>query len=154
MYHDSGNGIAVLLVHPGGPYWSKRDLGAWSIPKGEIDDGEDTENVARREFAEELGVSVKGPLQPLGTIRQGAGKIVYGYALEGHLDIRAIRSNDTTIAWPPRSGRTVSFPEIDQAAWFAIPLAREKMLASQRPFLDRLEEIRSTSQLNPSEAAT
>ncbi|MBN8985855.1 MAG: NUDIX domain-containing protein, partial [Rhizobiales bacterium] len=99
MYQSSGNNIAVLLVHPGGPYWSKRDFGAWSIPKGEIDDGEATENAARREFAEELGVSTDGPLQPLGTIRQRAGKIVYGYALEGHLDIRAIRSNHTTIAW-------------------------------------------------------
>lgn len=155
VYHGSGNGIAVLLVHPGGPYWSKRDLGAWSIPKGEIDNGEDTENAARREFTEELGVSVKGRLQPLGTVRQRAGKIVYGYALEGNLDIRAIRSNDTTIAWPPRGGRTISFPEIDQAAWFAIPLAREKILASQRPFLDRLEDLRrTTSQSNPSGAAT
>mgnify|MGYP002385377584 CR=1 FL=1 len=155
MYHGSGNSIAVLLAHPGGPYWSKRDFGAWSIPKGEIDDGEDTENAARREFAEELGVSIDGPLQPLGTIRQRAGKIVYGYALEGNLDIRAVRSNDTTIAWPPRSGRAITFPEIDRAAWFAIPLAREKILASQRPFLDRLEDLRrTTSQSNTSGTAT
>ena len=155
MYRGSGNDTAVLLVHPGGPYWSRRDLGAWSIPKGEIDDGEDAETAARREFAEELGVPVHGRLQPLGRIRQRAGKIVYGYALEGNLDVRAIRSNSITIAWPPRSGRTISFPEIDQAAWFAIPLAREKILASQQPFLDRLDDIRKTTpQPNSSEAAT
>lgn len=152
MYHGSGNSIAVLLVHPGGPYWSKRDFGAWSIPKGEIDDGEDAENAARREFADELGVPVHGRLQPLGRIRQRAGKIVYGYALEGHLDVRAIRSNSVTIAWPPRSGRTISFPEIDRADWFAIPLARQKILESQQPFLDRLDDIRKTApQPDPSE---
>lgn len=155
MYRGSGNDMVVLLVHPGGPYWSKRNFGAWSIPKGEIDDGEDPENAARREFAEELGVSVHGRLQPLGRIRQRAGKIVYGYALDGNLDVRAIRSNSVTIAWPPRSGRTISFPEIDQAAWFAIPLAREKILASQQPFLDRLDDIRKTTpQPNSSETAT
>lgn len=155
MYRGSGNDIAVLLVHPGGPFWSKRDLGAWSIPKGEIDDREDAENAARREFAEELGVPLHGRLYSLGQIRQRAGKIVYGYAVEGHLDVNAIRSNDTTIVWPPRSGRTISFPEIDRAAWFAIPLAREKILASQQPFLDRLEDIRRTTpQPNPPEAAT
>jgi predicted NUDIX family NTP pyrophosphohydrolase len=155
MYRGSGNDMVVLLVHPGGPYWSKRDFGAWSIPKGEIDDGEDAENAARREFAEELGVPVHGRLQLLGRIRQRAGKIVYGYALEGNLDVRAIRSNSVTIAWPPRSGRTISFPEIDQAAWFAIPLAREKILASQQPFLDRLDDIRKTTpQPNSSETAT
>jgi predicted NUDIX family NTP pyrophosphohydrolase len=145
MYHGNDNEIAVLLVHPGGPYWSKHDLGAWSIPKGEIDDGEDAENAARREFAEELGVRVYSKLQPLGCVRQRADKIVYGYALEGNFNVRAIRSNDTTITWPPRSGRTISFPEIDRAAWFAISLAREKILASQRPFLERLEEICKTT---------
>ncbi len=155
MYHGIGNDIAVLLVHPGGPYWSKRDLGAWSIPKGGIVEGEDAENAARREFAEELGVSANGRLQPLGSVRQQAGKIVAGYALKGDLDVQTIRSNDAMIVWPPRSDRTICFPEIDRAAWFAIPLAREKILASQRPFLDRLEDIRrTTSQLNPSKAAT
>lgn len=155
MYRDSGNDMVVLLVHPGGPYWSKRDFGAWSIPKGEIDDGEDAENAARREFSEELGVPVHGRLLPLGRICQRAGKIVYGYALEGNLDVRAIRSNSVAIAWPHRSGRTISFPEIDQAAWFTIPLAREKILASQQPFLDRLVDIRKTvPQLDPSETTT
>ncbi len=147
--------LEFLLVHPGGPFWARKDEGAWSIPKGEIDDGEDAENAACREFSEELGVPVHGRLLPLGRIRQRAGKIVYGYALEGDLDVRIIRSNDVTITWPPRGGRIISFPEIDRADWFAIPFARQKILASQQPFLDRLVDIRKTApQPNPSETTT
>jgi predicted NUDIX family NTP pyrophosphohydrolase len=141
MYRCSGDEIEVLLVHPGGPFWRKRDLGVWSLPKGELDDEEDPETAARREFEEELGVESPGPLQPLGEVRQRAGKIVRGYALEGDLDVSNVRSNDVAIEWPPRSGRTTSFPEIDRAAWFTLSLAREKLLASQRPFLDRLEVL-------------
>jgi predicted NUDIX family NTP pyrophosphohydrolase len=145
MYRRSGDGIEVLLVHPGGPFWRNRDLGAWSLPKGEHDDREDAEAAARREFNEELGVEASGPLQPLGEVRQRAGKIVRGFALEGDLDADSVRSNDVAIEWPPRSGRTTSFPEIDRAAWFAISLARDKILASQRPFLDRLEMFREAA---------
>jgi predicted NUDIX family NTP pyrophosphohydrolase len=116
-------------------------LGAWSLPKGELNDGEDPEVAARREFKEELGVEGPGPLQPLGEVRQRAGKIVQGYALEGDLDVSDVRSNDVAIEWPARSGQTTHFPEIDRAAWFTFPLAREKILASQRPFLDRLETL-------------
>jgi predicted NUDIX family NTP pyrophosphohydrolase len=141
MYHRSDGGLAVLLVHPGGPFWQNRDLGAWSIPKGEMDDGEDPEAAARREFAEELGVAVSGPLRPLGQVRQRGGKIVLAYALEGTLDAGAVRSNEIPVEWPPRSGRMIHIPEIDRAAWFLMPLAREKILASQRPFLDRLEGL-------------
>ena len=141
MYRRRNDGIDVLLVHPGGPFWRNRDLGAWSIPKGEHDGGEDAETAARREFQEELGVGVSGPLQSLGEVRQRSGKIVRGYALDGDLDVSTVRSNDVAIEWPPRSGRTTYFPEIDRAAWFALPLAREKILASQRPFLDRLEML-------------
>lgn len=141
MYRRSKAGILVLLVHPGGPFWRNRDLGAWSIPKGELDDGEDTEAAARREFKEELGMEAAGPLRPLGQVRQRAGKTVQAYALEGDLDVSDVRSNEIAIEWPPRSGRTVYVPEIDRAAWFAIPLAREKVLAGQRPFLDRLEML-------------
>jgi len=142
MYHHGEAGLVVLLVHPGGPFWRNRDLGAWSIPKGELDDGEDPEEAARREFAEELGIAATGRLRPLGQVRQRGGKIVLAYALEGTLDPDAVRSNDIPIEWPPRSGRTIKIPEIDRAAWFPLPLAREKILASQRPFLDRLEELR------------
>lgn len=141
MYRRSKAGILVLLVHPGGPFWRNRDLGAWSIPKGELDDGEDAEAAARREFKEELGMEVTGPLRPLGQVRQRAGKIVHAFALEGALDVGTVRSNEIAIEWPRRSGRTVYVPEIDRAAWFAIPLAREKILAGQRPFLDRLEML-------------
>ncbi|KQW21994.1 NUDIX hydrolase [Afipia sp. Root123D2] len=141
MYRRSREGKEVLLVHPGGPFWRKRDLGAWSLPKGELNDGEDPETTARREFEEELGVKVTGPLQPLGQVRQRAGKTVLGYALVGDLDVVSIRSNDVSIEWPSHSGQTISFPEIDRAAWFALPLARQKILASQRPFLDRLEML-------------
>jgi len=141
MYRRGDAGIDVLLVHPGGPFWRNRDLGAWSIPKGELDDGEDSEAAARREFKEELGIAAVGPLRPLGRVRQRAGKTVQAYALEGNLDVGGMRSNNVAVEWPPRSGRTMHVPEIDRAAWFVIPLAREKILAGQRPFLDRLESL-------------
>jgi len=142
MYRRGDAGIDVLLVHPGGPFWRNRDLGAWSIPKGDLDDEEDCKAAARREFKEELGIEAVGSLLPLGQVRQRAGKTVQAYALEGNLDVDRVQSNDVAIEWPPRSGRTIHVPEIDRAAWFAIPLAREKILASQRPFLDRLEMLR------------
>jgi predicted NUDIX family NTP pyrophosphohydrolase len=144
MYRGGSADVVVLLVHPGGPFWRKRDLGAWSIPKGELNDGEDPEAAARREFAEELGIEATGPLRPLGQVRQRAGKLVHGFALEGDLDVSSVRSNEVGIQWPPRSGRTIRFPEIDRAAWFALPIARVKILAAQQPFLDRLEELRKS----------
>ena len=153
MYRCNGEGVEVLLVHPGGPFWRKRDLGAWSLPKGEYDHRENAEAAARREFNEELGVEALGALQPLGEIRQRAGKIVRGYALEGDLDVNNIRSNDVAIEWPPRSGRTMYFPEIDRAGWFTLPLAREKILASQAPFLDRLEILRRNASARDAEEA-
>jgi len=141
MYHRRDAGTTVLLVHPGGPFWRNRDLGAWSIPKGEMNGGEDPEVAARREFAEELGIEPVGPLEPLGQLRQRGGKIVIGYALKGSIDVTSIRSNEIPVEWPPRTGRTVYVPEIDRAAWFELPLARKKILASQQPFLDRLEKL-------------
>jgi len=131
-------GPVVLLVRPGGPFWSNRDLGAWSIPKGELDNGEDVEAAARREFKEELGIEANGPLRPLGDIHQRSGKIVHAFALEGDLDVSAMRSNNIPIEWPPRSGRIIYAPEIDRAAWFNLPLARRKILSGQRPLLERL----------------
>jgi predicted NUDIX family NTP pyrophosphohydrolase len=141
MYRRGDAGIVVLLAHPGGPFWRGRDLGAWSIPKGELDDAEDAEAAARREFQEELGVKATGPLHALGEVRQRAGKIVRAYALEGELDVSRVRSNQVAIEWPARSGRIINIPEIDRAAWFDMALARQKILASQEPLLDRLEML-------------
>jgi predicted NUDIX family NTP pyrophosphohydrolase len=140
MYQRRPGELLVLLVHPGGPYWRKKDVGAWSIPKGELTPGEDPEAVARREFAEELGATPTGPLEDLGEVRQPGGKRVRAFAMEGLLDVAAIRSNKFELEWPPRSGRIQTFPEVDRAEWFSIPLAREKILGGQRPFLDRLEQ--------------
>lgn len=141
MYRRNGNAVEVLLVHPGGPFWRKRDLGAWSIPKGELGDGEDPEVAARREFEEELGIRANGPLKSLDQVRQRAGKIVHAYALEGDLDASSIRCNEVSIEWPPRSGRTTTFPEIDRAEWFDLEVARKKILGGQLPLLDRLEDL-------------
>jgi predicted NUDIX family NTP pyrophosphohydrolase len=131
----------VLLVHPGGPFWRGKDLGAWSIPKGEPEPGEDFEATARREFAEELGTAPEGPLLPLGRIRQRGGKAVTAFAIAGDLDVSRARSSEFELEWPPRSGRIQSFPEVDRAEWFDLTTARHKILEAQRPLLDRLEEI-------------
>jgi predicted NUDIX family NTP pyrophosphohydrolase len=128
----------VLLVHPGGPFWTKKDLGAWSIPKGEHDDSEDPEACARREFAEELGVTPPASLVDLGTVRQKNRKEVRAFYGEGELDVSTIVSNTFEIEWPPRSGKTASFPEIDRAEWFDVETAREKLNPAQAEFLDRL----------------
>jgi predicted NUDIX family NTP pyrophosphohydrolase len=141
IYKQTVDGIRVLLVHPGGPFWSKRDLGAWSIPKGEYTDDEQPEAAARREFAEELGVELDQALRPLGEVSQKGGKLVVAFAAEGDFDIAALRSNTFEMEWPPRSGRRQAFPEIDRAEWFALPVAQQKIIAGQRPLLDRLEAI-------------
>jgi predicted NUDIX family NTP pyrophosphohydrolase len=131
----------VLLVHPGGPLWARRDRGAWSIPKGEVDDGEDPLACALREFEEELGTSAPaGPRIDLGTIRQKGGKVVQGWAVEGDLDADAVRSATFTMEWPPRSGRRREFPEVDRAAWFGVEEARERLLPAQVELLERLLE--------------
>ena len=150
MYRRGGTGLEVLLVHPGGPYWRAKDEGAWSIPKGEIDGEEDAGAVARREFAEETGVVLAGqPLEPLGEIRQRAGKRVIAFAVEGDLDVHAIRSNTFEIEWPPRSGKMQTFPEIDRAEWFDLAAARARLLEAQRPLLDRLAELVDGSGTSP-----
>ena len=128
----------VLLVHPGGPFWARKDDGAWSIPKGEHDDGEDPEACARREFAEELGVAPPAELVDLGTVRQKNRKEVRAFYGEGELDVGAVVSNTFEMEWPPRSGRMQSFPEIDRAEWFSVETAREKLNPAQAEFLDRL----------------
>jgi predicted NUDIX family NTP pyrophosphohydrolase len=140
LFREARAGAEVLLVHPGGPFWAKRDLGAWSIPKGEYDDGEDALAAARREFEEELGAPAPdGSPVDLGEVRQRGGKVVVAWALEGDLDPATVRSNTFTIEWPPRSGTMKEFPEIDRAEWFALDEARERILPAQAPFLDRLE---------------
>ena len=138
MYRTDGSDISILLVHPGGPFWRTKDAGAWSIPKGEIGEGEEAAAAARREFEEELGTAALGELIPLGEIRQKGGKIVEAFALEGELDTSRIVSNRFDCEWPPRSGRIQSFPEVDRAEWFTIAAAREKLLESQSPLLGRL----------------
>jgi len=131
--------MEVLLVHPGGPFWAKKDLGAWSIPKGEHDEGEDGLACAIREFTEETGSAPSpGELTELGSIKQKAGKVVSAWALEGDLDASAVRSNTFSMQWPPRSGRMQEFPEVDRAEWFAVDEAKERINPAQAEFLDRL----------------
>lgn len=139
LYRRDGDAVRVLLVHPGGPYWAKKDLGAWSIPKGEYEAEEDAEAAARREFLEETGRAVTGPVVPLGEVRQAGGKHVAAFAAEGDFEPARLVSNRFDMDWPPKSGRMQSFPEADRAEWFALALARDKINAGQRPFLDRLE---------------
>ena len=133
MYRHAGSKLEVLLVHPGGPYWRGKDEGAWSIPKGEMEASEDAMSAASREFTEETGVRLAGPLEPLGEIRQRGGKRVVAFAVEGDLDAATIMSNSFEIEWPPRSGKMQAFPEIDRAEWFELPVADGKILEGQRP---------------------
>jgi predicted NUDIX family NTP pyrophosphohydrolase len=141
MYRRAGSNLEVLLVHPGGPYWRKKDEGAWSIPKGEMDEGEDAEVAARREFMEETGITLSGLLDPLGDIRQRGGKRVIAFAIEGDVDVQTRQSNTFEIEWPPKGGQMQSFPEIDRAEWFDLPSARAKILEGQRALLDRLARL-------------
>ena len=130
--------IEVFLAHPGGPFWTNKDRGAWSIPKGEAEDGEDLLQAARRECREETGLDVDGPFIPLRAIRQRGGKVVHAWAVEADIDPGALVSNTFTMEWPPRSGRVQAFPEIDRAAWFGVAEARTRILASQRPLVEEL----------------
>ncbi len=134
--------LEVLLVHPGGPIWARRDMGAWSIPKGEVDEGEDLLAAAEREVAEELGgAPPPGTRLALGDLVQRGGKRVTAWATEWDLDVTAVRSNTFELEWPPRSGVRRAFPEVDRAAWFGLREARARILASQVPFLDRLAAL-------------
>jgi predicted NUDIX family NTP pyrophosphohydrolase len=138
MYRLRESQAEVFLVHPGGPFWARKDLGAWSIPKGEYAAGEDPLDAARREFTEETGFEPRGEFLPLGTIRQAGGKFVSVWAVEGDCDPAQIRSNLCTIEWPPRSGQKIEIPEVDRAAWFSLDEARERVLKSQAPVIDLL----------------
>jgi predicted NUDIX family NTP pyrophosphohydrolase len=131
----------VLLVHPGGPFWKKRDDGAWSIPKGEIEPGEEPVDVARREFREELGVPAPdGELKSLGVVRQAGGKLVRAWAVESDVDVSRLQSMTFDIEWPPKSGRMAAFPEVDRAEWFDLETAKKKINPAQSAFLDRLAD--------------
>jgi predicted NUDIX family NTP pyrophosphohydrolase len=141
LYRQTGDAVEVLLVHPGGPLWARRDAGAWSIPKGEYGDGEDPQASALREFEEETGRALPdGRLIELGEVKQKGGKVVTAWAAEGDLDAEAVQSNTFTMEWPPRSGRSAEFPEIDRAGWFGLDRAREKLIPAQTELVDRLAE--------------
>jgi predicted NUDIX family NTP pyrophosphohydrolase len=141
MFRRSGSQLQVLLVHPGGPFWRRKDLGAWTIPKGERMQDEDAEATARREFAEETGHTLEGPLLALGRIKQRAGKQVEAFAIEGDFDPTQLNCNSFEIEWPPRSGKRQAFPEVDKAAWFTLDKARQKINVAQAELLDRLEAM-------------
>ena len=138
MFRWRADALEVFLVHPGGPFWAKKDLGAWSIPKGEYTEGEDALTAARREFAEETGTAAAGEPIPLKDVKQPGGKIVSAWALEGDCDASKVRSNMFSMEWPPKSGKTKEFPEIDRGEWFRIEAARSKILKGQVEFLVEL----------------
>jgi predicted NUDIX family NTP pyrophosphohydrolase len=143
VYRRTGGELEVLLVHPGGPFWAKKDDGAWSVPKGEYEPNEDPLGVALREFEEEIGAEPPdhATAVSLGELRQPSGKVVTAWAVEGDLDVSEVRSNTFEMEWPPRSGRTQELPEVDRAGWFGLEEARRKLLRGQVGFLDRLEEL-------------
>jgi predicted NUDIX family NTP pyrophosphohydrolase len=144
LYRRDPDGVRLLLVHPGGPFWRGKDEGAWMIPKGMVEPGEDVLAAALREFEEELGAKPEGKPRPLCEVRQAGGKWVEAFALEGDFDPAKLRSNEFTLEYPPKSGSFRAFPEVDEARWFAFAEARAKMLKSQVPILDALEKL-----LNP-----
>jgi len=138
LYRRAAGGLEVMLVHPGGPYWARKDLGAWSIPKGEIEPGEEALAAACREFEEETGASVSGEFVPLQPVRLRSGKVIHAWAVQAEFDPDALRSNLFSMEWPPRSGESREFPEADRAGWFGIDVARVKIHPGQAPLLDSL----------------
>ncbi|TFZ00527.1 NUDIX domain-containing protein [Ramlibacter henchirensis] len=141
MFRRAAGALELLLAHPGGPFWARKDDGAWTLPKGELQDGEDALAAACREFEEETGCAPTGPFLDLGEVRLKSGKRVQAWAFEGDFDPAHLRCNLFEVEWPPRSGRLRQFPEIDRAGWFDPQAARRKLLAAQQPFVDRLEQL-------------
>jgi predicted NUDIX family NTP pyrophosphohydrolase len=139
LFRRGPEGLEVLLVHPGGPLWARKDDGAWSIPKGELEKGEDELSVAKREFEEETGATPSGEFVALEPVRQPSGKLVRAWAVEGDFDPAALESNTFVMEWPPRSGRRQEFPEVDRAEWFPLETAARKLLVGQVPFLNELK---------------
>jgi predicted NUDIX family NTP pyrophosphohydrolase len=141
LYRRRDNGWQVLLVHPGGPYWKRKDPGAWSIPKGEFEPGEDPLESAKREFTEETGLPIAGNFVTLAPVKQAGGKVVHAFAVEADCDPAKIKSNTFSLEWPPRSGRFRQFPEVDRAGWFGLKEAAERIGKGQRPLLDQLRTL-------------
>jgi len=141
LYRKRDGEIEVFLVHPGGPFWAKKDDGAWSIPKGEYVEGEDPLTVAKREFQEETGCQVSGDGLALAPLKQPSGKVIAAWAVEGEIDPGLIHSNTFSIEWPPRSGKLEEFPEVDRGMWCDLATAHRKLLVGQRPFLDQLQQL-------------
>jgi len=141
LYKVGGDRLSVFLVHPGGPFWAKKDQGAWTIPKGEFDDNEDPLNAAKREFEEETGTKLSGKFIALNPVKQKSGKTVYAWALEGDIDPAKIKSNEFEIEWPPGSGKMKSFPEIDKAAWFEANEATKKIIEAQSSLIHQLKAV-------------
>lgn len=144
VYRKAGRSVEVLLVHPGGPFWAKKDDGAWSIPKGEFEEGEDPLAAAKREFQEETSFAIDGVFEALDPVKQPGGKIVYAWSVQGDMDASAIRSNTFSLEWPPRSGKTREFLEVDRAEWFSLAQAQKKILKGQLPLLKQLQEKPAT----------
>ena len=147
MYRYRNSILEVFLVHPGGPFWAKKDEGSWSIPKGEYSDDEEPFNVAKREFKEETGYEAEGDFLPLSPIKQPSRKLISAWAIEGDCDASKIKSNTFKMKWPPRSGKEAEFPEVDRAEWFPTKVAKKKLLKGQAGFIDELIDI---FQYNPS----
>ena len=139
MYRLSGDGLEVFLVHPGGPFWAKKDEGAWSVPKGLFEDDENPLEAAKREFREETGFDISGDFMALTPLKQPSGKVVHVWTVEGNIDAASIKSNMFSMEWPPRSGNQQEFPEVDRGGWFTIAQAQVKLLPGQRGFLDELQ---------------
>ena len=139
LYRTVNKALEVFLVHPGGPFWAKKDDGAWSIPKGEFEDNEEPLAAAKREFKEETGIEISGEFIQLTSIKQKSGKIVYAWAVEGDIDPAKIKSNNVEIEWPPRSGRQQTFPEIDKAEWFTYIEAQKKIISAQSALVEELK---------------
>jgi predicted NUDIX family NTP pyrophosphohydrolase len=148
MYRLCDSRLEVFLVHPGGPYWAKKDAGAWSIPKGELTADEDPLSAAKREFQEETGITAEGNFTRLTPVKQPGGKLVHAWAVEGDCDATKIMSNSFSIEWPPRSGKHREFPEVDRAEWFPLDLAKEKILKGQAGFLDELQRLFENGRIN------
>lgn len=138
LYRRGRTGLEVLLAHPGGPLWARKDSGAWTLPKGQFTEGELPLDAAKREFEEEMGTAPSGDFQPLGAVKQKSGKVIHAWAAESDFDTATVKSNLFSMEWPPKSGRTGEFPEVDRAGWFSIEEARAKIIKGQAPFLERL----------------